>query len=60
MLSTKTSSVRIGAKGARKVVGDTAPVRAGESRIADAHMKALARVSGKAEQALIAALARKP
>jgi hypothetical protein len=60
MLSARASSVRIDAKGARKVLDVKAPVRAGESRIADVHMKALARASGKAEQALIAALARKP
>ena len=59
MPAARADSVRIDAKGAQKQNDDLAPIRAGESRIADAHWRALLRASGKAEAALLAALTRK-
>ena len=50
--------VKIGQEGVNKTTDDTAPVTFGESSIVETHWQAMTHASGKADTALMAAMAR--
>ena len=57
-LGKSTKRVKIDEKGVNKTTDDTAPVTFGESSIVEMHWQAMAHASGKADTALMAAMAR--